>query len=970
MDISTTNPNKRTTSGSVDTLFLLDRQQTSYLNIYKIAQEFVLSKDPESSWKDFWAGSVGTTIMQLMAGHSEYNAYNAITARREAFLFEAKQRSSALSVASTLGYPVFRGQNLHLLITFVPDATRTVKKFDIVGSMSTLDLVSLEDKVFTYGQKAELLVSVGKLMEESISIPSAKTHWFRFYSDKVSEDILLQLNGSEVPYSRSILDVLKDSFAVLSNSVGGIDVLYTNRYPPAAWSPMSRYTFYDYIKPNYTWRVNHQYNVGDVVTSLSDSSNLPVFYTCTKAGISGSIEPTWPTVQGQSVDAGNNTWKNTGKKETPRYFKSLTQGMAVSGNSEPNWPNVIGATITEGKITWGCVDTYTESKYNYDTGDILKLLYVETEEITFDSDKLAFDCGVASAITIQSKYQEPESISRIQETAPLYHETQHVIRGREDYRKLLRSVISNISDTNSYDISPAVVAVTYVKDHTQKTWAPSIMVSEGDEILPSYQNGFIYKATRGGYVASNQSGKTLDVEPIWSKSLNTLTEDGQVIWRTLALNPVAGAVKWRSKFVYNVGDYCLPSDSESFPGIMFRVDRVDSEPDWPALIGSTVVDNEVEWVCAETIYLEGYTASYYQTNTAYNAGDLVQPVLETGYFYKARNAGTSGAVEPDWPTTICSTCLDGEIEWECYDTLTSEVYQKNTAQRTLEAYRPFGVQPPVIQDPVLVHVGLGIYLDLLRKVDESQVRADVQAILNRYQKVLALDLRIIDFENVLEQNLDYVRVARVYCLENSKTKNWQPGMLCKDGDVVIPSNRAPAPGFSGLPSARATDYTKGWAGLDEAGYTDLLYRAKVVAGTLQGKTSGYTAFPDRGVSGNVEPSWPTVEGETVTEGSITWTMVSRSSVSSTPASWLPGTTYFLGSMATPVNILFSSLVAKVTDIAYNEPAWPQEANKMVRDNELYWLSFNPQERILPLAWNEYYIFRSEFKITLRGEEMV
>lgn len=970
MDISTTNPNTRTSAGSVDTLFLLDRTQTSYINLFKIAQAFVQAKDPESTWKDFWAGSVGTTIMQLMAGHSEYNAYNTITARREAFLFESKQRSSAVAIASSLGYPVFRGQNLHLLITFIPDSNRTVNKFDIVGSMSSLDLVSLEDKTFTYGQTAELLVSVGKLMEESISIPSAKTHWFRFYSDKVSEDILLLLNGAEVPISRSILSVLDDKFAILSNSVGGIDVLYTNRFPPSAWSPMSRYTFYDYVLPNYSWRTNHLYKVGDVVTASTDTATLPVYYTCTKAGISGSTEPSWPTVKGASVTAGNNTWTNSGKKDTPRYFKSVTQALEISGSSEPNWPNVVGATVTEGKLTWGCVDTYSESKFNYNTGDILKLLYVESEEVTFDADKIAFDLGVASTLVIQNKYQEPEPISRIQETAPLYHETQHVIRGREDYRKLLKSIISNVSDTNSHDISPAVVAVTYVKDHTQVTWTPSTLVTVGDEILPSYQNGFIYRATKGGYVASNQSGKTLDVEPSWSKSLDTLTEDGQVVWRTLALNPIANASTWRSKFTYSLGDYCLPRDSSAFPGIMFRVDRIDSEPDWPAIIGATVTDNEVEWVCAETIYLEGYTAPYYQTKTAYKLGDFVQPVLETGYFYKARNAGTSGDTEPDWPTTICSTCIDGGIVWECYDTLASEVYQKNTAQRTLEAYRPFGVQPPVIQDPTLVHVGLGIYLDLTTKMDETQVRADLQAILNTYQKILALDLRIVDFENAIEQNLSYVRIARVYCLENSKTKNWQPGLLCKEGDVVVPSNRAPAPGFSGLPSAKSTDYTKGWAGIEEAGYADLLYRAKIVAGNLQGKTTGYTAFPDRGISGLTEPTWPLIEGETVTEGCITWTMVPRSSVSTTPASWLPSTTYFLGAVATPVNILFSNLIAKVTAIAYTEPAWPQEANKMVKDNEVYWLSFDPQERIMPLAWDEYYIFRTEVKITLRGEEMV
>lgn len=969
MDINTTNPNKRTVQGSVDTLFLLDRQQTSFSNLFSIAKEFVNSKDSEGKWKDFWAGSVGTTLMQLMAGHSEYNAYNAITARREAYLFEACQLSSAIAIASSLGYPVFRGQNLHLLLTFIPDSTTAIKKFDIVGSMSSYDLVSLEDKVFTYGQKAELLVSVGKLMEESQAIPSAKTHWFRFYSPKVSEDILLYLNDTVIPHSREILSVLDDEFAVISNSVGGIDVLYVNRYPPSPWSPMNKYTFYDFIMPDYHWRPNHVYEEGDVVTRLSDSSLMPIFYTCTKAGMSGSSEPVWPNIQGESVEAGENIWVLTGTKDSPRYFKSVTPGMAVSGNVEPNWPNEVGSTVKEGDIVWGCTDSYSASKYSYDTGDILKLRYIETEEISFESGKLSFDLGTVNVITIQNKYQAPEEISRIKETAPLYHETQHVIRGREDYRKLLKQSLPNISDTNSYDVSPAVVAVTYVKDHTQTTWTPNMLVQEGDEVLPSYQNGFIYKATRGGYVSSNQYGKTLDVEPIWSTEIGNLTEDGQVIWKTLELNPIASAIKWKPKFTYNVGDYCLPGDSQAYPGVMFRVDRVNSEPSWPALIGSTITDNEVEWICSDTIYLEGYEASYYETNKDYKVGDFVQPVLETGYFYVAKTTGKSGKVEPEWPTTICSTVIDGGVLWECYDLLDSEVYQKNTAQRTLETYRPFGVQPPIIEDPVLVHVGLGIYLDLLTEVDESKVTEDLRSILTQYQKILALDLKIVDFENAIEQSLDYCRIARVYSLENTKTQHWRPGMLVKEGDVVVPSDRPTAPGFSGLPSASSVDYTKSWAGLEEAGYADILYRAKIVSGNLQGKTSGYTAFPDRGISSNTEPDWPLQIGGTVVEGAITWTMISKDEVSYTPEAWMPSTTYFLGAVVSPASILYSNIVAKVTNIEYTEPDWPTEPNKVVRDNEVYWISFNPQERIMPLAWNEYYIFRTEVKITVRGEEM-
>lgn len=970
MEQINTSLNKRTFSGSVPTLYLLDRQQTSFINLFQIAKEFVNSKDSEGKWKDFYAGSVGTTLMQLMAGFSEYDAYNAITARREAYLFEAKQRSSAIAIASTLGYPVFRGQNLHILVTFTPNATREIKKFDIVGSMGQYDLVALEDKVVTYGQKAEVLTAVGKLMEDALTIPSGKTHWFRFYSNNISEDILLFLNDVIVPHSREILAVLDDEFSVISNSVGGIDVLYINRYPPADWQPMTKYSFYDFVLPNYHFRPVHEYKVGDVVISIADNDKLPVYYECTQAGLSGSFEPTWPSVYNETVESGETIWKNAGRKESQFYFKCVSPGQSVSGNAEPNWPNRVGAIIKDGTAEWACVNTYSESKYNYDTGDILKLQYIETERIAFDSESLSITIGTPLVYTVENKFQEPETIDRIRETAPLYHETQHVIRGREDYRKLLRTTLTDIADTNSHDISPAVVAVTYVKDHTTVTWTANMYVDEGDEVLPAYQNGFIYRALNSGYVASNQYGKSDKYEPMWSVLENTLTEDNQLVWRAMELNIVANADTWKPGFTYRVGDYCLPKDVENYPNVMFRVDRVNSEPDWPVFIGNKVTDNQVEWECVDTIKLNGYEASYYQTEKEYKVGDLVQPVIETGYFYKALTGGKSGNIEPIWPTTICSTVIDNEIEWECYDLLDSSFYQKNTAQNTLEKYRPFGVQPPIIEDPSLVHVGLGIYIDLKTAVDEGKVLSDVKELLNQYQKILALDINIIDLENAIEQSLDYVRIARVYCLENSKVRPWQPGMECKSGDVVTPSDRAPAPGFSGIPSAKATDYTKTWAGIEDAGYTDLLYVAKIISSTLQGKTTGFTAFPDRGISGGKEPVWPDEVGGQVQEGCLLWEMKARGDFKEIPDVWMPNTTYFKGAGAVPTNIIFPTLLPYVKDIIYKEPDWPQVANRVVQDNEVYWQSFSPQERVLPLAWNEYYVFRVELKVTLKGEDLV
>ena len=52
-------------------------------------------------------------------------------------------------------------------------------------------------------------------------------------------------------------------------------------------------------------------------------------------------------------------------------------------------------------------------------------------------------------------------------------------------------------------------------------------------------------------------------------------------------------------------------------------------------------------------------------STAYNAGDFRRPTTPNGYRYEVVTAGTSGASEPAWPTTVGATVTDGGVTWKC-----------------------------------------------------------------------------------------------------------------------------------------------------------------------------------------------------------------------------------------------------------------------------------------------------------------
>jgi hypothetical protein len=55
------------------------------------------------------------------------------------------------------------------------------------------------------------------------------------------------------------------------------------------------------------WQASHAYSLGDVVVPTAGLEN-GFRYECTTAGTSGASEPTWPTVEGATVDDNTATW--------------------------------------------------------------------------------------------------------------------------------------------------------------------------------------------------------------------------------------------------------------------------------------------------------------------------------------------------------------------------------------------------------------------------------------------------------------------------------------------------------------------------------------------------------------------------------------------------------------------------------------------------------------------------------------
>lgn len=212
--------------------FIISPYAISYNSIKNALQNYINDKNISSvldTWSDFYTAGAGQTIIELDAAVASFYAFHFLIGRREAYLPVAQNYNSIIGGAESLGYSASRGHNVKVGITIIPNTTKTINKWDIIGSFAEYDIVAMETITIKTDEEVTIKGVIGNNTAQSITITSAEVQQFTFTAEDTTDDVRLILTDKEVPFTNELKDAMDDKYILLTNPYGSVDVFYLNQ---------------------------------------------------------------------------------------------------------------------------------------------------------------------------------------------------------------------------------------------------------------------------------------------------------------------------------------------------------------------------------------------------------------------------------------------------------------------------------------------------------------------------------------------------------------------------------------------------------------------------------------------------------------------------------------------------------------------------------------------------------------------
>lgn len=345
---------------------------------------------------------------------------------------------------------------------------------------------------------------------------------------------------------------------------------------------------------------------------------------------------------------------------------------------------------------FGAVDVYylNESAPFYNTNDILKIKYVEKNETSIlASDVLSDEDGITSVVISKSD-QSVESLDSIKVNAPLYYETQYVVRARNDFKKIFRGLDTSFIDTSGRNYNYAQVELSYIRDDLTL-----LSQAEKDALSLQLESSLVY-GVELPYIAhplkiNNQLTITVNLKEFTTANINDVVETAiaqftnkfatnmdllsieNVIERESYVKTArvsfTSPIRQDSEF-YKRGNFVLPIISNGFSFEFYRHVRKSGaiEPLWPLTAGDVVIDNKVVWQVRDE---RTCNLNIWEANKNYEVGQQIEST-DSAYPFILACIGTiniSASAEPVWTTNTGDTFNDRNLVWQCVDLVGSPV---------------------------------------------------------------------------------------------------------------------------------------------------------------------------------------------------------------------------------------------------------------------------------------------------------
>jgi hypothetical protein len=615
------------------TNMIINPASVSFASIRNDLETWLRSLPDYLSWKDHFESSTGRTIYELMAGFSTYLAFKEISARRENYLLYAENESSVIAGGQMLGYSSFRGSNPHLFLVVIPNSTITLPKFSTIGTVKDVDLVIASSVSFVSGYPVMIECIAGNVASSELIANSPDLQVFRFTETTCTQDICVYVDDKEVYLSNVNIDLIKDYFVALTNVYGNVDIKSFNRY-----------------RNQVSWVGNTRKEIGEFCIPSTGSTGL--IYKCEIAGTTNSlgIEPNWSSViEGGSLSDGTVTWLAV---KDLSYNAGSVIRLDFIENKVLDITNISDIVFDYGSLITNTLDvsgvvTRTDNT-SYEAGDIVKAsssgvsTYFECfspgtsagSEPTWNTEinQLTTDGGVewiSRYTRILQANINKESKEDIKVNAPFYHETQNLIRAREDYIKAFASLNSNFTSVNYQNIAVALVELSYVLSD--------------DSLLTSGE--------KDEYISELYGRAALGIPA------------------PLITDPVRYNLMLKFKvFLKSTNQYDILTQAQGVINNYMR--KLEAKIDLYEIEGliADVKNNDTEYVKA---------CRYEDTrkdSEVYYLNDMI--IYQTGVFV-CTTSGTSHNSAPSFNYTVGATTIDGSVVWTCYAILENGSFSLN-----------------------------------------------------------------------------------------------------------------------------------------------------------------------------------------------------------------------------------------------------------------------------------------------------